>query len=178
MARVLSLMMMSKSVDARDKPRRFPSPWTVEDTASCFVVRDNEGQALAHVYYEGEPGRPSAAKLLTKTRRGASRSTLRSCLTSCLEARRHCSCVHCGADRQHHQLRCASARLMASFDVPNLIVAMYVSGGEYVAWGVKWRFIQRPLNGLLLLKKRFATSFLSNSNPSRATCHSAKPRTH
>lgn len=59
-------MMMSKSVDARDKPRRFPSPWTVEDTASCFVVRDNEGQALAHVYYEGEPGRPSAAKLLAK----------------------------------------------------------------------------------------------------------------
>ncbi|MGA7428964.1 MAG: hypothetical protein WBQ24_01875 [Xanthobacteraceae bacterium] len=29
-------------------------------------MRDNEGQALAHVYYEGEPGRPSAAKLLAK----------------------------------------------------------------------------------------------------------------
>jgi len=39
-------MMMSKSVDARNKPRHFPSPWTIEDTASCFVVRDNEGQAL------------------------------------------------------------------------------------------------------------------------------------
>jgi hypothetical protein len=29
-------------------------------------VRDNEGQALANVCYEEEPGRPSAAKLLTK----------------------------------------------------------------------------------------------------------------
>jgi len=29
-------------------------------------VRDNSGQALAYVYFEDEPGRRSAAKLLTK----------------------------------------------------------------------------------------------------------------
>jgi hypothetical protein len=29
-------------------------------------VRDHNGQALAYVYYEEEPGRRSAAKLLTK----------------------------------------------------------------------------------------------------------------
>jgi hypothetical protein len=29
-------------------------------------VRDNGGQALAYVYFEDEPGRRSAAKLLTK----------------------------------------------------------------------------------------------------------------
>jgi hypothetical protein len=32
----------------------------------CFIVRDANGQALAYVlYFEGEPGRQSAAKLLT-----------------------------------------------------------------------------------------------------------------
>jgi hypothetical protein len=27
--------------------RRFPPPWTVEETDACFVVRDASGQALA-----------------------------------------------------------------------------------------------------------------------------------
>jgi hypothetical protein len=50
------------------KPRRFPPPWSVEDTGtgSAFVVKDGSGQNLAYVYYEEEPGRRSAAKLLTK----------------------------------------------------------------------------------------------------------------
>jgi hypothetical protein len=30
------------------------------------VIRDQNGQALAYVYYEEEPGRRSAAKLLSK----------------------------------------------------------------------------------------------------------------
>jgi hypothetical protein len=29
--------------------RRFPPPWTVEETDACFVVRDANGQALAYV---------------------------------------------------------------------------------------------------------------------------------
>jgi hypothetical protein len=33
---------------------------------ACFVVRDRTGQQLAYVYFEDEPGRRSAAKLLTK----------------------------------------------------------------------------------------------------------------
>jgi hypothetical protein len=45
--------------------RRFPPPWTVEETDACFVVRDANGQALAYVYFEDEPGRRSAAHLLT-----------------------------------------------------------------------------------------------------------------
>jgi len=31
-----------------------------------FIVRDSNGQALSYVYCEDEPGRRSAAKLLTR----------------------------------------------------------------------------------------------------------------
>jgi hypothetical protein len=40
-----------------------PGPSTME---ACFVVRDHNGQQLTYVYYEEEPGRRSAAKLLTR----------------------------------------------------------------------------------------------------------------
>jgi hypothetical protein len=33
---------------------------------ACFVVKDSSGQKLAYVYYEDDPGRRSAAKLLSK----------------------------------------------------------------------------------------------------------------
>jgi endo-1,4-beta-D-glucanase Y len=46
--------------------RRFPPPWSVEEQSACFVVRDHNRQQLAYVYFEDEPGRRSAAKLLSK----------------------------------------------------------------------------------------------------------------
>jgi hypothetical protein len=46
--------------------RRFPSPWSIEESAACFIVRDGGKQALAYVYYETESGRRSSAKLLTR----------------------------------------------------------------------------------------------------------------
>jgi hypothetical protein len=42
----------------------FPPPWSVEELDTCFLVKDGAGQKLA--YYEDEPGRRSAAKLLTR----------------------------------------------------------------------------------------------------------------
>jgi hypothetical protein len=39
---------------------------SVEEQSACFVVRDHSGQQLAYVYFEDEPGRRSAAKLLSK----------------------------------------------------------------------------------------------------------------
>jgi hypothetical protein len=48
------------------EPRRFPPPWTVDETDACFIVRDRNKQALAYVYFEDEPGRRSAAHLLTR----------------------------------------------------------------------------------------------------------------
>jgi hypothetical protein len=46
--------------------RRFPPPWSVDELETCFVVKDGTEQKLAYVYFENEPGRRSAAKLLTK----------------------------------------------------------------------------------------------------------------
>jgi hypothetical protein len=43
--------------------RRFAPPWSAEVTPSCFIVRDANGQALTHIYYESEPSRRSAAKV-------------------------------------------------------------------------------------------------------------------
>jgi hypothetical protein len=43
--------------------RRFPRPLSVEEFAACFFVRDHNGQALAYVYFEDEPGREQAAKI-------------------------------------------------------------------------------------------------------------------
>jgi hypothetical protein len=36
--------------------RRFPPPWTTELTPNCFIVRDADGQQLAYIYCESEPG--------------------------------------------------------------------------------------------------------------------------
>ena len=46
--------------------RRFPIPWTTDETDACFIIRDRNGQALAYVYFEDEPGQRSAANLLTR----------------------------------------------------------------------------------------------------------------
>jgi len=46
--------------------RRFPAPWSAELQPNHYVVRDANKQQIAYVYFEEEPGRRSAAKLLTK----------------------------------------------------------------------------------------------------------------
>jgi hypothetical protein len=41
--------------------RRFPPPWDIEEHN-----RSNKGQASAYVYFQTEPGRRTAASLLTR----------------------------------------------------------------------------------------------------------------
>jgi hypothetical protein len=48
-----------------------PPPWSVDDPDTklgqdCYVVRDANGHALAYVYFEDEPGRRPAAKMMTR----------------------------------------------------------------------------------------------------------------
>jgi hypothetical protein len=41
--------------------------WSIEElNDACFIVSDASGQKLGYFYFEEEPGRRSAAKLLTK----------------------------------------------------------------------------------------------------------------
>ena len=59
--------LATKGFDIGAMPaRRFPPPWTTEETDACFIARDANGKALAYVYFEEEPGRRAAAKLLTR----------------------------------------------------------------------------------------------------------------
>jgi hypothetical protein len=46
--------------------RRFPPPWTVEENAESFTVRDATGQALGYFYFDDEPQRRAVNKRLTK----------------------------------------------------------------------------------------------------------------
>jgi hypothetical protein len=63
--------------------RRFPPPWTVEETDACFIVKDHAGMSLAYVYFEDEQGRRAAASCSPGTRRGGSPPTLPSCRSCC-----------------------------------------------------------------------------------------------
>lgn len=42
--------------------RSFPPPWSSEEHSGYFVIRDNNGRALAYVYYDTKPRRRSDAK--------------------------------------------------------------------------------------------------------------------
>jgi hypothetical protein len=46
--------------------RHFPPPWVADETEACLVVKDRSGNALAYIYFEQEPGRRTAANLLTR----------------------------------------------------------------------------------------------------------------
>ena len=41
-------------------------PWTVEEMDACFILKDHTGHSLAYVYFEDEPGRRAATRLMTR----------------------------------------------------------------------------------------------------------------
>jgi hypothetical protein len=45
---------------------RFPTPWSVEERADCFVVLDRNRQAVRYIYFKENDGRAPSTKLLTR----------------------------------------------------------------------------------------------------------------
>ena len=46
-----------------DKPEaRFPPPWSVEETAACFIVKDHTGMSLAYALSLTRDCKPRKAK--------------------------------------------------------------------------------------------------------------------
>jgi hypothetical protein len=56
----------SRYDDAMPEQRRLRPPWSVEDRASCFVVKARGGHELAYIYYEDDPRKRSIVKLLSR----------------------------------------------------------------------------------------------------------------
>jgi hypothetical protein len=52
----------------REGSARLPAALVGRRAGGCFIARDANGQALAYVDFEDEPGRRSAAHLLTVTK--------------------------------------------------------------------------------------------------------------
>ena len=46
--------------------RRFPPPWSIEESLEAFIVKDAGGQALAYLYFENEAQRRLSTKRLTR----------------------------------------------------------------------------------------------------------------
>jgi hypothetical protein len=51
---------------SRYPARRLPPPWSIEELAECFIVRDANRQALAYVYFEEEPGPPCGGQAIDR----------------------------------------------------------------------------------------------------------------
>ena len=47
-------------------PRRFPSPWSIEERTESFIVKDANGQQIAYLYFEDEPQRQVSMKRLSR----------------------------------------------------------------------------------------------------------------
>src|SRR5215469_11570339 len=88
-------------------PRRFPPPWTIEELDdACFAVSDANGQKLAYVYFEDEPGRRAAAKLLTKEEVRRIAGNIAKLRSYCASLSRRCSwnsrSFNCSTARRQH----------------------------------------------------------------------------
>jgi hypothetical protein len=72
-------------------PRRLRPPWFVNEHDDCFIVRDADGQPLAHIYFEDEDSRRAILDRLTrgKARRIAANVAKLPAFINAVEAKDH-----------------------------------------------------------------------------------------
>ena len=97
-------------------------PWIVEELDACFVVRDSDGQQLADVYFEDEPGRRSAAKPLSKKNATDRGGLLRKDYLECEPGTVWSSCsggepVPGSAGRPHHRFPLLVPHVKSALDM-------------------------------------------------------------
>jgi hypothetical protein len=56
-----SARLSVRKTDCANIRSSHPAPWSVEETAACFIVRDHHGQVLTCVDFEVERGRRKGA---------------------------------------------------------------------------------------------------------------------
>jgi hypothetical protein len=49
-----SLLSDESTVVTQSDSRRFPPPWSIEDSGAAFVVKDGGGQKLVYVYFDNQ----------------------------------------------------------------------------------------------------------------------------
>jgi hypothetical protein len=109
-----------------DRRRRFPPPSDIEEhNRSCFIVRDNNGQALAYVYFESEPGRRTAANLLTRDE--ARRIAANIAKLTGLLVQNKSPAVTRGADGDRGSSGGMGARPTAAITTPNVVLLFQVA---------------------------------------------------
>jgi hypothetical protein len=47
-------------------PRRFPPPWSIQENTESFAVKDDTGQVLCYVHFEGDLQRQILTKRLSR----------------------------------------------------------------------------------------------------------------
>ena len=57
---------LSSSEGLHFTPAPLPPPLTINETDACFILKDNTGHSLTYVYFEDEPGRRAATRLMTR----------------------------------------------------------------------------------------------------------------
>jgi hypothetical protein len=133
-------------------PRRLPPPWTIEELPEYFLVRDANGNALAHIYFEDEDSRRTILDRLrrNRARRIAANITKLPAFIEAVEATDHDEATKTAVEQFDKPMR----------DRFRVSVRVVVRGRQLVSWyavGKMSRRILRRSPHMTIRERRFLT---------------------